>query len=93
MDKDYFEQSGKLYFKVSIKNSSGSVLFGPFGGGAAALKGDCLATKDIVAEKYPKCYSKNFGVVYSLGGVRVDAIAEVFAASNQKGEEVFVAND
>jgi hypothetical protein len=92
LDKDYFEQSGKLYFNVVIKNLSGNILFGPFGGGAAALEKDCKATKNILAGKYPKCVSKTQGVVYNDANGRVVAIVEVFAASNQRGEEVFVAN-
>ena len=92
LDKEYFAQSGKTYFEVTITNSSGDILFGPFSGGARALKGDCLAAHDITAEKYPKCNSKTFGVVYNNDSGRVDATAEVFAASNQKGLEVFVAN-
>jgi len=92
LDKEFFEQSERLYFEVSVKNLSASILFGPFGGGPAALKKDCLVTQKILAKAYPKCVSKSEIINYRGANGRVVAIVEVFAASNQRGEEVFVAN-
>jgi len=92
LDKTFFEQSSKLYFKVTIKNSSGGVLFGPFGEGTASLEKDCLVTKKILARNYPKCISRSEGIIYNGADGRIAAILEVFVASNQKGVEVFVSN-
>jgi hypothetical protein len=85
LDKNFFEQSGLFYVEVNIKNLSGSKLSGPFDVGAAALKEDCLVTKKILARNYPKCVSKTGNVIYNGTNGKVAAIAEVFAASNQRG--------
>lgn len=83
---------GYLYFEVEIIDSYGkSVISSPISAGPRAMKADCLVTKNIQAERYPKCTSENVSLLHRDGLNSEMWTMNLFAASNQMGEKLSLA--
>tara|TARA_Y100000034_G_C6833671_1_gene376546 strand:- start:147 stop:683 length:537 start_codon:yes stop_codon:yes gene_type:complete len=90
LNKDVIEE-GNFYFKIQIFDESGkiiSIVNQPISRGNPSFKKDCEVAEKVKAEHYPKCITKDEGILYHENNKIKKGVIEILTASNQKGEEI-----